>query len=267
MLKKIKYAFYGLMLRTLGQTSDGIKLCFKEGLTSGKMLDYVYRNQPSGSWGIGKLLDRAFLNNAGWEAVRQRRQNLELLLGESIDDLRQRGSTISLLDVASGPGAYILSVLEKKNGTDLLARCRDYDDRWAQEGQAVAHQKKMMNVLFEQGDAFNRSEILALKPKPNLAVASGFYDWFTDDEKIKDSMRIIYDALETNGYFVVSNQASHPDLEFTEAVFLDLRKEPLRMTMRPKEKVNQWLTDMGFTVEKTLQDAQGYYSVTKARKN
>ena len=101
-------------------------------------------------------------------------------------------------------------------------------------------------------------------PKPNIAVASGFYDWFNEDDKVKESMRIVFDVLEHGGYFVLSNQCAHPKLEFTESVFTDFTKKPLRMTMRPKECIHSFLTDVGFTVEQALMDEQGYYSVTKA---
>jgi len=97
-------------------------------------------------------------------------------------------------------------------------------------------------------------------------VSSGFYDWLTDDTKVIESMRIVFDVLEPGGYFVLSNQMAHPKLEFTQAVFTDFNHKPLQMTMRSKEKVSQWLIEIGFKIDKILADGHGYYSVFKASK-
>ncbi len=50
-------------------------------------------------------------------------------------------------------------------------------------------------------------------------VASGFYDWFDDIEVIKKSMRLIYNSLPVNGYFVFSIQAGHVALSLTNKIF------------------------------------------------
>ena len=263
---KINYVLAKFFMKTIGQSSDGLRLCFKYGLTSGKMLDYVYRNQPQGRFLIGRWIDQVFLSNPGWEAVRARRQNLEGLVIEAIDGLRKAKQNVLLLDIASGPADYILSVLEKAGGKDILARCQDYDARWVEEGRQKARARKLNNVEFNQGDAFDRQALLGLSPRPNLVVSSGFYDWFVDDMKIIESIRIVFDMLSPGGYFVLSNQMDHPDLEFTQSVFVDFDGKPLRMTMRSKEKVSRWLEEAGFIVEKTLADTHGYYSVTKAQK-
>ncbi len=266
MKSAVKYSAARFFMKTIGRLSDGIRLCYAEGLTSGKMVDYIYRNQPSGRFIIGKLIDRKFLSDPGWEAVRVRRKNLERLIAASIEALRRQNKPVSLLDIASGPGAYILSVLENTGEKDICARCRDFENRWVIEGAREAQKRNLRNVRFEQGDAFNREEILALAPRPTVAVASGFYDWFNDDAKVKESMRIIYDALDRGGYFVFSNQSAHPKLEFTEQVFTDFNKKPLRMTMRPKELMCSFLREIGFEIEEDLSDDHGYYTVIKARK-
>lgn len=265
-MNNLKFALARVFMKTIGQTSDGIRLCYKEGLTSGKMLDYIYRNQPAGRLIVGKALDQIFLNDSGWEAVRARRKNLEELMVESVRDLRQQKRSVFLVDIASGPADYILSVLEQVKGNDVQALCQDYDARWVEEGKKKAAERQIKNIRFQQGDAFNRAALWKITPRPNIVVSSGFYDWFTDDTKIIESMRIVFDMLEPGGYFVLSNQMAHPKLEFTQAVFTDFNHKPLQMTMRSKEKISQWLRDIGFNIDKILIDERGYYSVFKAFK-
>jgi hypothetical protein len=52
-----------LAVRTLGQTSDGIKLVTTKGLTSGIMLDYIYQNKPHGRFIIGTWIDKFYLSH------------------------------------------------------------------------------------------------------------------------------------------------------------------------------------------------------------
>lgn len=252
--------------QTIGRTSKGICLCFDEGLTSGKTVDYVYNNKPHGSFLIGKLIDKHFLSHPGWEGVRQRRANLEALVIESILYLRSQKTNISLLDIASGPAAYIISVLEKAGEKDVLALCRDLDNRWLSEGAQAAQAKNLKGVRFERGDAFDAESLLALTPKPNIIIASGFYDWIIDDEAVKKSLSIIHKVLDEKGHFIMTNQTAHPDLEFVEKVFTDFNHQPLKMKMRSENTIHSWLEDAGFKVEKTLSDSKGLYSVTKACK-
>lgn len=255
-----------LFMRTIGRTSEGIRLCFVYGLTSGKAVDYIYRNRPSGRWLIGPMIDRQFLAHPGWEAVRIRRRHLEQLLREAIEGVRRLGHPISLVDIASGPALYILSVLTQTGEQEVTARCRDLDERWLQEGTREAHRRGLTCVRFEHGDAFDRDSLLTLRPRPNIAVSSGFYDWFTDDADVQRSLAILYEMLEPGGRLVVTNQMSHPNLAFVSAVFIGFNKQPLRMTMRSAEHMRGMLATAGFTVERTLADAWGYYSVMTACK-
>ena len=265
-MNNLRFALAKIFIKIIGQTSDGIRLCFQEGLTSGKMLDYVYRNHPQGRFIIGKFIDKIFLNDSGWRAVRTRRKNLEMLLVDAVENLRKEKASVFLVDIASGPADYVLSVLEKVQGNDVQAFCQDYEARWVEEGKRKARERCIKNVRFQQGDAFNRVALLKIIPRPNIVVASGFYDWFTDDAKIIESIKIVFDMLGPGGYFVLSNQMAHPNLEFTQEVFTDFNHKPLQMKMRPCEKVSQWLREIGFNIDKVLMDDQGYYSVFKAFK-
>ena len=265
-LRRLSWGLTRVLLRTVGRASDGVRMCLDQGLTSGTMLDYVYRNRPSGRWLVGPAIDRAFLESPGWRAVRDRRANLETLLAEAIAEIRREGRPVSLLDVASGPGDYVLSVLERVGTTGLTARCRDLDAAGLERGRAEAARRGLPSVSFERGDALDREAILALRPRPNVGVASGFYDWITDDDTVRRSIAIVADTLEPGGHFVVTNQVAHPDLAFVSAVFSDFNRQPLRMKMRPAATIEAWLMEAGLAIERTLADAHGYYSVTLARK-
>jgi SAM-dependent methyltransferase len=255
-----------VLVRSVGRTSDGIRLALDTGLTSGKTVDYVYRNRPSGRFGVGRWLDARFLRDPGWEAVRARRANLETLLAEAIRAVRASGRRVSLLDIASGPGLYDLATLERVGEEGVVARLRDIEERWLAEGRAEAARRGLAHVTFEQGDAFDPEQLARVEPRPNVVVSSGLYDWIHDDALVQRSIRMVHDALEPGGWFVVTNQASHPDLERAQALFTDQWMKPLDMRMREPRLLERWLSEAGFAVERTLADARGHYSVSAARK-
>lgn len=253
-----------LLVRSVGRLSDGIRLALDTGMTSGKTVDYVYRRRPSGRLLVGKWIDRLFLENEGWEAVRQRRANLETLLAEAVESRRAQERPVTVVDIASGPALYVLSTLERVGEDGVQARCRDIEARWLEEGRAEAQRRGLKNVVYEPGDAFDAAQLAAAKP--GVVVSSGFYDWIGDDEAVRGSIRGVFAALPPGGWFVTTNQASHPDLELTHAIFTDQWGAPLRMKMRPGELVERWLKEAGFAIHRTVSDANGYYTVTAARK-
>jgi len=246
---------------SIGRLSDGMSLCFKEGLTSGKMLDYVYRNRPSGKSFLGRWIDKKFLAHPGWEAVRIRRKSLEKLLLEAIEE---RNHPLRIIDIASGPAAYILSALKQSGRSDVEAICQDIDPRWLDEGRIAAKEAGLFRVDFREGDAFDGKALA--KTEPQIAVSSGFYDWINDAAQIQESIRSIFNALPQGGAFVMTIQTDHPNLSFAQSVFPDFNKKPLQMTMRSSSETMQWLQAAGFQVEKVLRDPFGFYAVFKARK-
>lgn len=265
MIRRVRLFLARLFLRTVGRWSDGLRICMDDGLTSGKMLDYVYRNRPSGFTFVGKAIDRAFLNAAGWQAIRIRRRNLERLMRESITELRAAGRRIRIVDVASGPASYVFSVLDQVGANGVEVLCRDLDEDCVRRGADEARRRGLDGVRFERGDAMDREALLAITPRPSVAVASGFYDWMTDDEMVRTSMRLLHEMLAPEGILIVTNQSGNPHLAVVSKIFVDFRKAPLVMKTRPASEIEGWLREAGFEVQQTLSDRDGRYTVTRAR--
>jgi SAM-dependent methyltransferase len=264
--RRLAYAAARSFLRSVGRLSDGLALCFDEGLTSGQMLEYVYRNHPAGRLGVGRWIDARFLASPGWQAVRERRAILESTIERAITALRAEGRPITLVDIASGPAGYVLAVLARDTGCDVSARCRDLDERWLERGRAEATRLGLERIRFERGDALDRDTLTSLNPRPNLVVASGFYDWITDDATVRRSMAIVAGTLEPGGRFALTHQMANPDLAFLNAVFTDHHHAPLRMKMRPATQVHDWLAGAGLVLEDVRIDSRGCYAITLARR-
>lgn len=265
-MNKIKLYLMTLLIRTIGRLSTGIDMSFKYGFISGYMLDYIYENQPHGKLLIGKLIDKMFLDNIGWQAIRQRKENLKKYIKEIIEDNRRKAVKTVILDIASGPAKYVLEILLENGEQDVYVICQDIDQRWLDIGKEQANKLGLKNIRFEKGDAFNLELLSKVKPSPNVVVSSGFYDWITDDELIKKSFKYCYSILTNNGKIVFTNQVGHMQMELVQAVFVDFNKEPLRMKTRPAEFIGSLAKEAGFVNLDTLFDKWGLYSVSKGDK-
>lgn len=268
-LKDIQVAFLKLGVNTLGQLSDGIRLATKEGFISGKMLEYIYQNQPHGITFLGRYFDKVFIRHPGWQDVRNRKDNLMSVLSETIEEQFKSRDAVRLCDVASGPAGYVLDTLKnfqnRSDGKTVSAEIRDLDARWLEDAMKKAQQWGLNNIVSRPGNALEESDF-TFDVKPNIFISSGFYDWIEDDELVKLSMRLIYAALPVGGAFVFTNQSGHVDLTLTNRVFKDFNNQSLKMKVRPAEEINAWAQEIGFEIQQTKSDPAGHYSVTGAIK-
>jgi len=265
-MKKIKLFLLTLFIRTIGRLSTGIDMSFKYGFISGLMLDYIYENRAHGKFIIGKILDRLFLNNVGWQAIRKRKENLKSYIKFAIEQNKKRRIKTVILDIASGPARYLIEILSEIGENDVVAICQDIDERWLIRGKELSAKAGLRNMRFEKGDAFNLDFLSKINPRPNIIVSSGFYDWITDDELIKKSFLYSYNMFEDKGVIIFTNQASHKQMELVSKAFVDFNKEPLKMKIRAPEIINGWAKEAGFKNLETSIDKWGLYSVAKGEK-
>jgi SAM-dependent methyltransferase len=266
MRTSVSNAFLKFLVDTVGQTSDSLRICKTYGLTSGKHLDYIYQNKPSGRWIIGPWIDRWFIRHPGWESIRARKKYLAGFLSRAIDSVLKRNANVYIVDIASGPARYILEVMSLYREQPVSATCRDIDPHWLAEGTENARKMALRNIEFVSGNALSAESFLALSKTPTIMVSSGFYDWIVDDELVKSSMKIIYDQLEKGGYFIFTNQCGHVDLELVASIFQDFNQQPLIMKVREARQINAWAQEIGFQILETQTDTLNYYSVTFAQK-
>ncbi len=120
------YALIGWAMKTVGRLSRGVQLGWRAGFDSGVTLDYVYEDRPRGITPLGRAIDRSYLNSIGWRGIRQRRIHLERLLRETIERTHAEGRPVRLLDIASGPGRYVLQTIHELGHIPITAVLRDY---------------------------------------------------------------------------------------------------------------------------------------------
>jgi SAM-dependent methyltransferase len=198
--------------------------------------------------------------------VRSRKAALEGLLDWSIRLQVERRGRAFILDVASGPARYLQDVLLKFPDAAIEAVCWDLDEKWLDEGHESAGARGLRNMLYQRADALAAGSYARLPAWPNIAIASGFYDWIDDDELLRRSLRLVHDALSAGGHFLFTIQTGQVQLELTNALFRSFNGRPLRMTNRPAEVVHDWARQAGFELARTHRDRTGSYAVTVAEK-
>lgn len=259
--KWFKWALVRFFLNTIGRLSYGIRIGFKHGFDSGTMLDYVYKNNPQGLLFIGKIIDKQYLNGAGWVGIRQRKIHLKGVVREVIESNRKINKPTVIMDVASGPCRYLIETIQEHPKYDLKIICRDMDEAGLDQGIQLCNQLGIKKIKYEKADAFSLEALKSANPKPNTIIVSGLYELFTNDEIIKKSMNSIAAVLNPGDYFIFTNQPYHPQLELIARTLPNRLKEYWVMRLRPETQVKSWATAAGFKHIKTLLDTYGIFSV------
>ncbi len=263
-LENIEISLMKATVDIFGGLSDGIALAQKEGFTSGKMLDYIYKNEPHGKFIIGKMFDKFYLSHPGWQDVRNRKKNMCLNLKDAIDMTLEHNDEVKIVDVASGPARYIIDTLENYKDKNVSAQIRDIDVRWLKDAKELADSRGV-KVEYQVANALEEADF-NFERQPDIMVASGFYDWFDDKEVVKKSMQLIYNALKQGGYFVFSVQAGHHALGLTNKIFKDFNNHQLKMVTWDMDVINSILSELGFRVIKQRADENNHYPVVLAQK-
>jgi len=254
-----------LFYHTVGRLSTGIRMTLELGLTSGRVLDYIYENKPRGTTFLGRTLDKSYLEHVGWEAVRIRKDNVEAMLGEAIETARRNKKRVKIVDIACGYAAYLFSVLSKNDSRDLHIECYDIDKRWVKFGNAKAAELGMDAIRFSEGNMLDPATARTALKDADIVISSGFYDWIVEDETVQRSLEMIATIPPRGSMVVMTYQMAHPNLELVHYVFSDFRGRGLRMKMRDRDAMGVLLGKAGITVIKEQADEFGYYNTLLGR--
>ncbi|MDD4954895.1 MAG: class I SAM-dependent methyltransferase family protein [Candidatus Omnitrophica bacterium] len=259
--KWFKWGLVRIVLNTIGRLSKGIRIGFKYGFDSGTMLDYVYENNPQGWLFFGKLIDREYLNGPGWAGIRQRKIHLKQILNEAIQGNRRNSKDTIIMDVASGPGRYLIETMQEYRKSGIKVICRDMDETGLNLGRQLCSRLGIEGIKYEKADAFSLETLKNTEPVPNIIIVSGLYELFTNDDIVKKSMDNISAVLKPGDYFIFTNQPYHPQLELIARTLPNRLHEFWVMRLRSDNEVKSWATALGFKHVRSLLDGYGIFSV------
>jgi alpha-beta hydrolase superfamily lysophospholipase len=263
---KAKFAVARAGLKIAGRLSRGIDLGWRSGFDSGLSLDYVYKNEPRGSFGVGRLIDKSYLNSIGWRGIRQRKANLESALKTVIGRVHGEGRPVRILDIAAGVGRYVIETMHSARKIPITARLRDYKQENVDATRALANEFGVDNITVESGDAFDRESIAAITPRATVGIVSGLYELFSSNELVLNSLRGLAGAIEPGGYLIYTNQPWHPQVEFIAHVLRNREGKPWIMRRRTTAEMDELVRVAGFQKITMEVDQWGMFTVSIARK-
>jgi len=253
-------------MKTVGRLGGGIGLGCRAGFDSGTMLDYIYENKPQGITLLGRWIDRSYLNSIGWRGIRERKRYLEEMLRAAIEQTHAAGRPVRLLDIAAGPGRYVLETVRQLAHVPMTVLLRDYKPENVAAARRLAEQLDLSNVTVTLGDAFDRTALAAITPRPTVAIVSGLYELFPANEPVLNSLRGLADCLEPGGYLVYTNQPWHPQLEFIASALVNREGKPWIMRRRTQAEMDELVGTAGFVKLAQEVDPWGIFTVSLARR-
>ena len=262
----VKFAVARAGLRAAGRLSHGVNLGWRNGFDSGLSLDYVYENKPRGLLGVGRLIDKSYLNSIGWCGIRQRKANLKNALRNVIEKLHKQGRPVRILDIAAGAGRYVVETMHELPGISISVTLRDYKQENIEAARALAQEFGLENVTVERGDAFDRESIAAIAPRATIGIVSGLYELFPRNEPVLNSLRGLAEAIEPGGYLIYTNQPWHPQVEFIARVLRNREGEPWIMRRRTTAEIDELVCVAGFRKMAMEVDQWGMFTVSIARR-
>ena len=182
--------------------------------------------------------------------------------------VHEQDNDARLVDIAAGPGRYILETLHSLEGGagGISALLRDNVEANLEVGRKLAKDLGLSNASFQLGDAFDEASLAAIEPRPNIAIVSGLYELFPENDGLRRSLRGLAQAIEPGGYLIYTNQPWHPQVEMIARVLTNRVGRPWIMRRRTQEEMDDLVRQAGF--EKITQeiDPWGIFSVSLARR-
>jgi alpha-beta hydrolase superfamily lysophospholipase len=256
-----------LSMGTVGRLSNGISLGWRTGFDSGQTLDYVYENRPRGHTPLGRMLDATYLNSPGWRAIRVRREHLEAILRECMQSLASNGRPVHIVDIACGAGRYVIESMRREPDVPATARLRDYKPANVAAANELANATGLADrVVADEGDAFDRDGLARLSPRPTIAIVSGLFELFPENNGVRESLAGLAAAVEPGGFLIYTNQPWHPQLKFIAGVLLNREGQPWIMRCRPQSEMDDLVREAGFEKIRQEIDQWGIFSVSLARR-
>lgn len=267
-LERYYWSAMRYLIRIAASVSEGYRIGMDTGFDSGTTLDYVYGNQPSGRNWLGRQIDRIYLNSIGWRGIRQRKLNLHELITWAIEHLREADRPVRIVDIAAGHGRYLLDAIQPFHEHVEHLLLRDYSDLNVAAGQTALKQRKLEHIgQFVKGDAFDKTSLATLSPAPTLAVVSGLYELFPENDGVNESLAGLAEAVPTGGYLVYTNQPWHPQQTLIARALTSHRgNEPWVMRCRSQAEMDQLVENAGFQKCQQLVDQWGIFTVSVAQR-
>lgn len=267
-MQGIRWAMVRANIRLGALFSKGLGIGVATGFDSGSTLDYVYENTARGLGPGGKAIDRLFLDSIGWRGIRQRKIHLEELIVAASKRLRRAGGRVHVLDIAAGHGRYVLDAIAGCDEAPASVRLQDFYDINVDAGRRlIAANRLPPSISFHKADAFDADALAATSPAPDLAIVSGLYELFADNDLVARSLEGLARAMKPGALLIYTNQPWHPQLEMIARALTSHRDGAAWvMRRRTQAEMDQLVAEAGFRKCGQRIDQWGIFTVSIAER-
>jgi hypothetical protein len=253
-----RFAALSLASRAGACVSEGARIGHRHGFDSGPFMAHVYANRAVGRTPLGRRLDRRLLDRATCQAFRDIRGLAEQAVLAAID---AAGADAVVADLAAGPSPYLLHALKQRpRATAVLW---DIDAGALEQASEAARDLGVQDrVVTRQASAFDRAQLAALTPRPDVVCELGLYGIYHDDALIA---RHFADLAATVGpaQIVCNVQVSNPEIEYIARVWRNAEGERCVWRLRPQEQIESYARAAGFEAATVTADRNGIYRVMR----
>jgi hypothetical protein len=130
----------------------------------------------------------------------------------------------------------------------------------------LARELGLKNVTVNEGDAFDRTSLANIEPRPTIGIVSGLFELIPSNESVLNSLRGLADAIEPGGYLIYTNQPWHPQVEFIARVLINREGKPWIMRRRTQAEMDELARSAGFEKLAMEIDQWGIFTVSLARR-
>lgn len=226
-----------------------------------RFADHIYRNEPSGRFIVGRLLDGVLLRMRGARSMRSRlfHTQREILAAARLRETL--GAPFRVLSVPCGIARDLVEAAARLRGAAAGLHERTTFFGLDLDPQPLALSRHLAgdeaHFQFIHGDALDPS---AYPPALDVVVSTGFGEFLTDD-LLARFYEICHGALRPGGVFVTSGM--QPD---RIADYLMRELAELRAHYRCHAQLTRLLSGAGFSEVTTRQDDVGLQTLLVARK-
>jgi len=208
-IPKPKYNFYFI---------DGVsKNCreVKENATSWKALDIIYNY----CFGSESAFSDFWLNIKNAQAVRNRLRLVKFLLLKNIKEISKKEKEVRLISIASGSAQGIIEIIKKSKEQGILTKALliDLDPSALEHSKKLAQEKGVENQITLVNKTASAIIEIGKDFKPNLIEMVGFLEYRPFEKAVK-LINSIYQVLEKEGIFLVSQISPNPESFFLKEV-------------------------------------------------
>lgn len=253
------------LLSRLGPLSNGMQIGLTQGFDSGASLDYVYRHEAGGRYGIGKVIDQGYLEAIGWRGIRLRKQHLQQALSDLIAT-HPANLPLRILDIAAGGGRYVLETAKRFQDRPMQITLRDFVPANLEAARQLAESLALNHTIdYQCRDAFSPDSYPADELPYDLVIVSGLYELFSDNAPVLASLQGIQRQLRPGGHLVYTGQPWHPQLLMIAQTLNNHRGEPWLMRPRPQAELDALVASIDCRKTHSLIGLAGIFTVSVAR--